>query len=235
MKKSLLFLFILLPYIGIAQSLEVENPMFEISGTLENSTLEAHWDVLNTSSSAVSVKLSRELIQEIDGSRNNFCWGVQCYGFGTDVSPQPAIIEPGATESTFHGYYEHQGNLGTTEIKYCFFDEFDDSDEVCITTTFRIEEEIIGVEEFEIKNELGNVSPNPMVGLSSFSYQFNNHSNNNRVVIYNLIGAVVKEFPLIASQGVVILNGQDFETGIYLYSLIVDGQKVSTKRLVVAK
>jgi len=241
MKKYLhAALFLTFATFATAQSVEVIEPMTFVEGQILISNdyeIDVHWDIINTSESDVSISCRRELISEVDGSRNKFCWGPLCFGYETDESPDgtEALIAAGATNTTFHGYYEHQGNVGDTEIKYCFFNVNDADDEACVTTVYSITQGFVGVEEVEALSELNNVSPNPVVGLSTFTYKISGKSNNNQITIYNMVGSIVKEIPLSSSQGVVILNGQDFEAGIYLYSLVVDGQKVSTKRMIVAK
>lgn len=235
MKKHLfLFAIILTPFLSIAQSFEIDEPMTEITGTLANTTLEAHWGVVNTSSMAITTKVSREMIQEVEGSRNNFCWGIQCYGFGTDESPIPSTIQAGAADDTFHGYYEHQENLGTTIIEYCFFDQDNVQDKTCVTTTFIISN-ANDIANYKNDIELKSVAPNPVVGLSNFTYSIPGNPNNARVVIYNMVGSMVKDIPLSSNKGVVVIDGRDFEVGVYFYSLIIDGQNTATKRMIVAR
>ncbi len=243
MKKVLYILLVLaLPMVSLAQSVEIIDPILLVEGSLSNTDdneMDVHWDVVNTSSNVVNISCRREVLTEVDGSRNKFCWGPLCYGWSTDQSPEgmDVLMVPGATNSTFHGYYQAQGNAGCTQVKYCFFNINDENDQACVTTVFSVDADCstVGVEELTQENMLNNVAPNPVVGLSTFTYSFNGNANNSQIIIYNMVGSVVKEIPLNSNKGAVIIDGRDFETGIYLYALVVDGNKVSTKRMIVAK
>jgi hypothetical protein len=50
-----------------------------------------------------------------------------------------------------------------------------------------------------------------------------------------MVGKIVKETAITAKDGILFVNGEDFESGIYLYSVISNGRTLSTKRMVVAK
>ncbi len=78
-------------------------------------------------------------------------------------------------------------------------------------------------------------SPNPFDEKSEISFT----SNDNGTVqfkIYDMIGSIVQDFDIEVKKGTnkIVLNGRDFEAGIYFYSL-VNGKNSFTRKMVVKK
>lgn len=87
--------------------------------------------------------------------------------------------------------------------------------------------------------------------ISSFlGYQASSHSSNGPITIkykipsdatnafigiFDLKGAMLSQIPINASNAQITLNPKDYVPGMYLYSLIVNGNEVDTKKLVVSK
>jgi len=55
------------------------------------------------------------------------------------------------------------------------------------------------------------------------------------VNIYDLRGKVLKEFPVSSGNGSISVSGYDIGEGMFLYSLIVDGQEIDTKKMIITK
>lgn len=226
----------------VAQSLEIQGGTPLLEGSLavpEDSELDAHWNVVNASSEDLTVRARRTILTNVAGSKERFCWGTLCYNYGTaESSTNPNLmveIPAGGTESSFHGYYEHEGNAGMAVIEYCFFDHNNPSDETCQTVTFCVDATCtIGVNEAEIAGTLGEMSPNPVKGMASLTYSLSGPQADSKILVYNLVGKKVKEIPLENRSGIVFLNGQDFESGVYFYSLQSGTRVLGTKRFIVS-
>ena len=245
MKKSLLVVLCACLMVGtsFAQDVESIDPVTTVMGSLSNpddAELDVHWDLVNMGSDTLKVRLRRIQDQIVSGSQNRFCWGPLCYDYPTnESSSNPNLLvtmAPGVAETTFHGYYEHQGNAGHSVIQYCFFDAFDTSNESCTSVNFCVDDAcVVGVDEMTNAFELGNISPNPVTGLASFSYSFQQRPSNARVSIYNLVGKSVRQVALNNKNGIVFLDAQDYQAGVYFYTLEVNGKILSTKKLVISK
>ncbi|MBL7941614.1 MAG: T9SS type A sorting domain-containing protein [Flavobacteriales bacterium] len=244
--KKLLLIPTICAVLGVqinAQSLEIEGGTNLVEGSVsvpEDSELDAHWDVVNASSNELTVRAKRTIITNVAGSKERFCWGPLCYNYGTAESSTNVnlmvTMAPGATESTFHGYYEHEGNAGMAVIEYCFFDNNNPSDETCQTVTFCVDAECaVGISETEIDGSLGEMSPNPVKGMASLTYSLTGPAQGSKIVIYNLVGKEVKQISLENRNGIVFLNAQDFENGVYFYALQSNGKVLGTKRFIVTK
>jgi hypothetical protein len=226
----------------VAQNLEIQGGTPLLEGSLsvpEDSELDAHWNVVNAGSGALTVRARRTVITNVAGSKERFCWGTLCYNYGTaESSTNPNLmveIPAGGTESSFHGYYEHEGYAGMALIEYCFFDHNNPADETCQTVTFCVDATCsVGIKESDIQGVLGEMSPNPVKGMASLTYSLSGPQADSNILIYNLVGKKVREIPLENRSGIVFLNGQDFASGVYFYALQSGTRVLGTKRFIVS-
>lgn len=224
---------------AIGQSFSIINPVNIVNGTTAdlgpNGELVAEWHVQNTSDSNKSVRANRNVISSVAGSINYFCWGV-CFDENTNISPLSVSQQmgPGEVNTTFYAHYKPQGNAGETVIQYCFFDQNNPSDAACQTVRYCVDMEcLVSQKEIESELELSELSPNPLKGLGTISYQFKNQPQQAKFVVRNMVGQIVKETNIQGKNGILIVDGADFTAGIYLYSIVADGKTLTTKRMLV--
>ena len=56
------------------------------------------------------------------------------------------------------------------------------------------------------------------------------------IYIYNMRGMQIKSISIPEKgYGTITINGSDLQAGMYLYTLIVDGKEVDTKRMILTK
>ncbi|MCD8538471.1 MAG: T9SS type A sorting domain-containing protein [Leadbetterella sp.] len=85
------------------------------------------------------------------------------------------------------------------------------------------------------KIRFGNMYPNPAVNFVEIPYDVVETFKDARVTVMNMVGAPLLESPLSASTGKIKLNTTSLESGIYMVQFVVDGKKVSTKKLLVER
>jgi len=79
-------------------------------------------------------------------------------------------------------------------------------------------------------------SPNPFQTETTIEYYISENSKETSLFIYNLQGKELKKVPIsIKGKGNVVIKGSEFEAGMYIYSLIVDGVLIDTKTMVLTK
>jgi hypothetical protein len=224
MKKNILFFGFALSFIGVsAQSVELVNPVVQVNATAATLTgageMVAEWPVTNISDVTVSVKCSRSVISEIPGSSNYFCWGV-CYGETTNVSLLAQTILASDTNHTFYAHYKPQGNAGETLITYCFFNTANPSDQACQTVSFCYESTCPVDVEGEEHSKLELIGSNPLKGLSFLNYKLPSGETEGQLVITNLQGKLVKKAIVKGNSGSVLMNSEDFASGVYQFTLV---------------
>ncbi len=86
------------------------------------------------------------------------------------------------------------------------------------------------------KASLGDASPNPVNGSAIVSYNLPVSSRTAHILITDIKGSIIKQVNIGGNgSGQVQLNTASLAAGTYTYSLFVDGAKVDTKQLLVAR
>jgi hypothetical protein len=119
-----------------AQSVEITNPQYFLTGPALDALIELSLTVKNVSATSKNIKVERTTIFEVTGSENNFCWGLSCYPPFVSISPDYTTIPAGQSEFSFKGDYNPKENVGNTQIKYCFFVDGNMADSTCILVDF---------------------------------------------------------------------------------------------------
>jgi hypothetical protein len=84
-------------------------------------------------------------------------------------------------------------------------------------------------------NVLYQNSPNPFNGETAIKYSINEMQTSAMIVIYDLNGRELQKYPVQKGTGTVTVSIGTLVPGMYLYSLVVDGREVDTKRMVLDK
>jgi len=93
----------------------------------------------NVSSETINVKIKVEEIQVVAETMHYFCGLGNCFSPGTMETPDPYAIEAGVlvgSEGFFSSHYMPAGHMGTTIVKYTYFNVDDLDDAISFTVTF---------------------------------------------------------------------------------------------------
>lgn len=241
MKKTI-FTLILMAVIGCvsAQSLQ-----FEWNGTVysEGETIECtndeygygefiqHMQVRNITSAPMKVMIEKEIIQDLEGVMNSFCWGM-CFGPDVFVSPDAIEVLPNSLntdELSFHALYD-EDVYGDVIIKYYAYEERNPDQRISIIVRFHKS----GVGVAESVASLGHAYPNPASSMVRFNYELST-ADNASVSVYNLLGQEVMSQKLNSLHGQVAFSVADLNDGIYFCNLNVNGQSVKIEKFIVKK
>ena len=87
-----------------------------------------------------------------------------------------------------------------------------------------------------IAPELFQNMPNPFTDNTVIKYIIPQDAQKANLLIYNMSGKQIEQFTLSQKgEGSVTLAGSQLEAGMYLYSLIVDGNVIDVKRMILTK
>jgi hypothetical protein len=231
MKKiTLLLSFITASFCGFGQSLTSTGLTSPLYGD-ENTILDGGLWIHNISSASLDILVYRTVVDTAPGHTTNFCWGISCYGDTTNLATDPVTIAPGDSNHSFHAYINPHGFFGLSHICYDFFDMNNPGDSVSVCFDYDIS---VGIQTHgvSVSSPLSQASPNPSYGITNINFMA--ADNKSRIVIYNLLGVVVKEIALSSKQGALILSTSDLNKGVYYYSLVSGDKTLATKKLVVA-
>ncbi len=222
--------FMMISTFAKSQSLAIPNGAFHVQGLYTDQRVDAYLEVENTNTADLSILINCDRSQLVFGHQTYYCWAL-CYDTTICNSPD-ALIVPGRTllDNSFHSYVYPNGIAGTSTISYTFFDQNNPSDSISASIIFDVLTS--GVDELS-KGHLSAASPNPANAFTNINYTVPSLKDG-RLVIYDMLGSVVKEVQLNHNQSTLLLSTTELSSGIYVYSLINDGKSVSTKKLVVA-
>jgi hypothetical protein len=230
---------ILLSFSANAQNLslshngtDVSEGEVTINSTPDGGSIKVVLNITNNSSSAIDVKVKKNVRQNIEGSENTFCLG-SCFESSVTESPDPYSIGAGVTTGSddFYALFLPLGNSGQAQIMYEVFNVNNPDDKVTVTVYFNIQPSSI-----EIKPAKTSISafPNPPNGRSvSISYNVTSYPPNSKLVVSNIIGIRLFEQDIIAQSGKVDVDISRFSNGLYLYSIESMGRTIITKKLIV--
>lgn len=82
------------------------------------------------------------------------------------------------------------------------------------------------------RNKLENNAPNPFNQKTTIGYQVGN-GQDALINVYNMNGRQLESYQVESGQGELTISANTFKAGMYMYNLMVDGEVVSTKRMVI--
>ena len=83
------------------------------------------------------------------------------------------------------------------------------------------------------KVRVSNIYPNPANDFAYIDYTVSGNFNTANVTFFNLLGKQVADYPLNKYNDKLKVQTSSWESGIYMYQLIIDGKKIATKKLLV--
>ena len=90
-----------------------------------------------------------------------------------------------------------------------------------------------------IAGTTGNVlyqnTPNPFKEKTVIRFKLAENVQNASICIFDMQGKMLKNLPISSGKESVAVNGYELGAGMYLYSLLVNGQEIDTKRMIITK
>ena len=238
--------FFTLLFLSVTAWVSAQSLQFELNGHVyeEGETIQCNtpteWgeylqdmQIRNLTSQDWNVLVKKEVIEDLEGVSNYFCWGL-CFGPDTYVSPNPVAVPANSITAvgalSFHAMFD-EDVFGKVQVKYSAYDERHPEDAVTINVVFHKSGE--GVHEVAAVR-FGQAYPNPASSVVNFDYNVN-ASDRASVSVYNLLGQEVMNLPINTLQDRLSISVADLNNGIYFCNLFVNGSAVKTEKFVVKK
>ncbi len=88
----------------------------------------------------------------------------------------------------------------------------------------------------ELGNKLFQNIPNPFKNNTVIEYELQNNFSNAPILIFNLQGTLIISYSLLESgKNQVTITGSELKPDMYLYTLIVDGKEIDTKKMILTE
>ena len=85
------------------------------------------------------------------------------------------------------------------------------------------------------QNRLYQNTPNPFKEQTIIRFTLVNGVQNASICIFDMNGRLLKKLPISSGMESVSIGGYELGEGMFLYSLIVNGQEIDTKRMIITK
>jgi len=85
------------------------------------------------------------------------------------------------------------------------------------------------------KNILYQNMPNPAKEQTIIRYQLADNTQDAAICIFDMHGKLLKKLPITSGSDSVTVNAYELGQGMFLYSLVVSGQEIDTKKMIVTK
>jgi hypothetical protein len=210
-------------------------------GTSANTSeeLDLGWDVICNAATSTDIKCSATVIQMVAGAKYQYCWGAACSPWISANNALPEVVTMAAQESnsSFHIKYRHYGYTGQSIVRFCWYDANNAADIFCYDVNFCVDVEggcVVDVQEVVTTASIAQISPNPASESASIAFSFSTKPANALLVVYNMVGETVATYPINQRQGQIRVIARELNSGIYFCSLMHEGKKLETKRLVVS-
>jgi hypothetical protein len=186
--------------------------------------------IINNTGTIFNVICNNNISQMTAGHSKYFCFGPFCYSPSVTVAIDSIQLKP-SKSADLKAYVIPSHIIGTDDVTYQFYDNAGLSDTLSVMIHYDFS--LTGVVDLKKPNYiLDGASPNPARSITAISYQYSS-AKDARVVFYNILGSPVKEIKLQNNKGVSLIDASQFASGVYIYSLVIDGNSVASKKLVV--
>ena len=192
------------------------------------------FNVKNTTSSAITVKVKKRLISNAGNDIITFCVGVNCYPATTTLSAAVAVSANQTLANGFLTDFTASNVANTAKVIYTIYNANATNDSVTVTINYNILA-IAGIKTYQTAYNVSNISPNPASNSVSIAYDFKNSNQAATLKIYNMLGALVKTVTMDASDNTVKADVSSLDEGAYFYSVILGGKVVKTSRLIISR
>ncbi len=204
------------------------------------------FDIKNTSSTTKTYNVKRYDItlhaSATETAVAYFCFGGNCYGNTTTVSPNSLSLNGNTSASQVSGSYQmlttdldEIATTGLSIVKYTFINTATSSDSLQFAIHYSDPNAPVGTGIKSHSNDISSfdISPNP--ASSSAVVKFNaTRTFNSELAVINSVGQTVIEKPLTIAEGKnkVGIETSGLPAGIYFIS-IKTGDRAITKKLVI--
>lgn len=89
--------------------------------------------------------------------------------------------------------------------------------------------------DYATDNILYQNTPNPFKEQTVIRFSLADNAQNAAICIFDMTGKMLKKLPVSSGDTCVSINGWELGEGMFLYTLIVNGREIDTKRMVITK
>lgn len=185
--------------------------------------------VKNNTDQVMSLRCSRDVVNEVVGSENYFCVFGACLSPNIGETARDYVLSAGGiadTENVFTSHYTAFGNAGNTTLRYTFTNSNNVNDSISFSVAYT---DVTGIDDY-MNNSPIDIYPNPASDFVKVNLQELN-LNSGRVEIYNALGTLCFD-QKFTGESEVTLDLSQLPKGVYLYRVESQGSYTTTSKLI---
>ncbi|MCB0838036.1 MAG: T9SS type A sorting domain-containing protein [Bacteroidetes bacterium] len=245
MNKFLLLLFISLLGISVSygqslKSINIPTGIINVDpipnqGTAEEGEYKVYFKIVNLTGDSLPVVANRSVYNMAEGHGSFFCWDF-CFDSTGNSSVDPVVLAPYDT-TTFAQYiiFRPNGLNGYSEVTMDFINVNDGNDAISINYQFSVGGVMSIADKINPGLALSRPYPNPASNRVSIDYDLPAGIQEAQISIFNLIGQKMKTVDLEGINGTAEIETTGLRSGIYFLYLMVDGEDITSRKLVITK
>jgi len=228
-------LFLCIVFVSNAQRFEVEQESKSLKARI-GETVSTPIKIKNLSDQPIDLVI-RRVDKTIGSSQKSFfCWGGECFDSEKDQLPVKYQIPAGETSLKFETMLETGLAAGISSVKYIIYDRKHPAEAIEYQVSYVIEdrkEKELIYESTDLR--INDVYPNPVSEYAIIDYNIMNRDVEAKVLIHNVLGSVVGEYALPYLESKITIKTDDYNPGVYFYTLYIDNDSVMTRKLIIRK
>lgn len=220
---------------GYAQRFEVVDANKSFSAMI-GERISSPIKIKNLTSEPINLVI-RRLNKDIGSSQSSFfCLNGECFDSDADQLPLQYIIPPGETSLKFESILETGLAAGYSSVKYIVYDRNHPAEAIEFQLSYNVkdrqEKHIIYTSD---NLKINDVYPNPVSEFAVIDYNIINNDIDAKIIIHNVLGSIVGEYQLPHLENKITIKTDEFNPGVYFYTLYVDNDGVMTRKLIIRK
>jgi hypothetical protein len=169
-----------------------------------------------------------------DTQKGYFCLSNNC--LDATISEFSKKVEPGETMQELYFVIESGIQAMQTTLRFEIFQKGSAHDIVDRSVAISVDEKPGRSVIFQSKDiSIQDVYPNPVQTQASIDYKLHSESVKARLTLHNILGKIMGDYDLPASETRVKIQADELTSGVYFYTVYIDNSGVLTRKLIVRK
>jgi hypothetical protein len=169
-----------------------------------------------------------------DTQKGYFCLGNNC--LDSNISQFSKKIEPGETLHDLFFTLESGMQSMQTVLKFEIYPKANPHEIVDRSIHVLVDEKPAKSFIFNSKDiSIQDIYPNPVQDVATIDYKLHTETIKARLTLHNILGKIMGEYSLPASETRVKIQADELGSGVYFYTVYLDNSGILTRKLIVRK